>query len=102
MTNREKKQINKFQAVNEFVQIEPIKYERKSKIVIAELTKKQSATGKVLSVGEGRMLPDGTFIKPPVEVGDIIMFNPHLCDPVDYNGEDIFIVNAIGIYGKEK
>ena len=91
-----------FQALNEYVHIEPMEESKKGGIAIAETTKKKTAVAKVLSVGEGRALPDGTFVKPPVEVGDVIIVNPHLVQEVESDGEVILIINTIGIYGKRK
>lgn len=96
------KELTKFQALNEYVQIEPVKETQRGGPLLAQTAKPKTATAKVLSVGEGRALPDGTFVKPPVEVGDVIIVNPHLVQEVESEGEMIFIINTIGIYGKRK
>lgn len=87
-------------ALNENVQVELIEDKGERKIVLAEVVKQKTAKGKVLSVGEGRLLANGTWVKPQVAVGDTILYNPHLLQVVDHAGEKIYIINAQAIYGK--
>src|SRR3990167_2248035 len=48
------KKEERFQAMNDYVQIEPIKEEKSDKIVLAEVKKKKTGKGRVLSVGIGK------------------------------------------------
>lgn len=93
-----------FQALNEYVQIKPLKEkEDEGKIIVARITKHKAARGIVISKGEGRILADGTRIKIPVNAGDTVLFNPYLLQEIiisESTGEKIFIINATGIYGK--
>ena len=91
-----------FQALNEHVQIELIKESKRSTVAIAEVVKKKTARGKVLSVGAGRLLANGTMVKPQVEIGDDILFNPALMDEMSDNLTKIYVINAMAIYGKFK
>jgi len=94
---------NKFQALNEYVQIEPVKeVKKKSKIIVSEIIKKQTAVGIVVTVGEGRLLANGTKVVPQVKVGDKILYNPALLDAMDYGDTIIYIINAMAIYGRLK
>ena len=90
----------KFKAINDYVQIEPLELKKESKIVLAEVVKKKVAKAKVLSVGQGRILLDGTKIEIQVRAGDVILFNPHLVQEVEDEKGMIFIINSSAIYGK--
>ena len=70
-------------------------------VVVSELTKEKESLGKVLSVGEGRYLADGTLVKADLEVGDIVVFNPHLLGhEMKEDGETTILVSSNAIYGK--
>lgn len=88
--------------MNEFVEIEPLEVEDERKVAIAKATKRETAVGRVLSVGEGRILANGNKVVPPVKRGDIILYNPALLDDLEYKGRKISIINATGIYGAFK
>ncbi len=90
----------KFAAINDYVQIEPMEVKKETRIALAEMTKKKVAKARVLSVGEGRILLDGTKVEIPLKAGDIILFNPHLIQEVEDEKGMIFIINASAIYGK--
>lgn len=89
--------------MGEFIQIRPLKEEenKAGSIQLATVTKQRPAKGEVISVGDGRHLADGTFVKPPVEVGDIVVYNPHLfVHELKQDGQDTIIVSTNAIYGK--
>lgn len=99
--NSEEKSSKKFAALNDYVTVEPLKEEQKgSKIVVSETVKQRAAKARVVSVGPGRPLADGTVSKPQVEVGDEILLNPHLLQEVRVGQETVYIINATGIYGR--
>ncbi len=96
-------QQKKFEALNEFVQIRPIKEERKQgKILLSNVNKEKSAKGEVLSVGLGRHLADGTLVKATVEVGDKVLYNPHMIgyELKEDDGKVSIIISAMAIYGR--
>lgn len=70
-------------------------------MILDEVTKKPKAKGIVISVGDGRILNDGTRIEPNVEVGDVVVFNPHLIGhELEESGEVTLILSSNAIYGK--
>lgn len=72
----------------------------KLKIIVAEVVKKTTAKGKVLSKGKGRLLANGQMVEPQCEVGDIIVYNPHLLQEIDHEGGKLYLINAQNIYGR--
>lgn len=55
--------------------------------------------GEVISVGRGLALDNGTFIPPPVNVGDIILFDKFAATGV-IDGDDRYVfVRVDSIYG---
>lgn len=104
MSNKSDNQQKKFQALNEFVQIEPIEDEaekRQGKVIVAEVKKEKPARGRVISVGSGRHLADGTLIVPGVEPGDIVVYNPHMIGyELEHEGKLTIIISSMAIYGR--
>lgn len=56
----------------------------------------------MISIGEGRALPDGTVTKLDIKEGDIIAFHPHLAQEIEHDEETIVIINSNAVYGKFK
>ena len=94
----------KFTALNEFIQIEPVEDEQeKSGIILAKTTKVRPARGIIISMGEGRTLQDGTFVKPDVKVGDLVVYNPHMVGyELEDKGKITLIISNNALYGKYK
>lgn len=93
----------KFKALNDFIHIEPMEEEqKKGKAIEANVKKERKAIGKVLSVGEGRHLADGTLVKPVVKPGELIAYNPHLVgyELKDSEGKITLIISNQSVYGK--
>lgn len=65
--------------INDNIVIEIVKAEKVVKnesgiyIVNKEVTKEE--TGTVVALGQGRLLNDGTLIKPSVKIGDHVIFD---------------------------
>jgi chaperonin GroES len=50
--------------------------------------------GRVLSVGDGRMLPDGTRVAHEVSEGDRVVFGSYAGSEVSIDDEKLLILNA--------
>lgn len=99
--NLEKKSSRKFQAANDYLTIEPDKVDdKKGGVYVANATKRRAASGTVISVGEGRLLPNGEWSKPPAKAGDVVLFNPNLLQEVEHDGVKVYIISANAIYGR--
>ena len=61
-------------------------------IVLPDSAKDRPQQGRVLSVGDGRQLPDGTRVRPQVNEGDRIVFASYTGSEVDVDGDELLIV----------
>ncbi|WP_105957059.1 co-chaperone GroES [Apilactobacillus quenuiae] len=62
-------------------------------IVLANNAKEKPQTGKVISVGSGRILDNGKKLEPSVKAGDKVLFDKYAGTSVDYNGESYLILH---------
>lgn len=63
-------------------------------IVLASAAKEKPQTGNVISVGEGRVLDNGTKVPAEVKAGDTVMFEKYSGTEVKYDGKEYLIVSA--------
>jgi chaperonin GroES len=61
-------------------------------IIIPDTAKEKPMEGKVLAVGNGRLLEDGTKLALDVKVGDRILFGKYSGTEIKVDGEDVLIV----------
>ncbi len=64
----------------------------KSGLVLPDTAKEKPQEGKVLSVGSGRLLEDGTVKKLEVRAGDRVLYGKYAGTEVHINGEDYLIL----------
>ncbi len=62
-------------------------------IVLPESAKEKPQEGRVLSVGEGRVLQDGSRAVPQVSEGDRVLFTPYAGTEVLVNDEQLLIMS---------
>jgi len=61
-------------------------------IIIPDTAKEKPMEGKVLAVGNGRVLENGTTLALDVKVGDRILFGKYSGNEIKIEGEDVLIV----------
>ncbi len=61
-------------------------------IVLPDTAREKPQQGRVLSVGEGRMLSDGSRALPQVKEGDRIVFISYAGTEVEVEGEELLIM----------
>jgi chaperonin GroES len=61
-------------------------------IVLPDSAKDRPQQGRVLSVGDGRLLSDGKRVKPQVSEGDRIVFANYAGSEVDVDGDELLIL----------
>jgi chaperonin GroES len=66
-------------------------------IVLPDTAQEKPWQGRVLSVGDGRLLPDGRRIPHQVSEGDRVLFGRYAGTEVVVNGEDLLIMNETDI-----
>ena len=61
-------------------------------IIIPDTAKEKPMEGKVLAVGNGRLLDNGTKLALDVKVGDRILFGKYSGTEIKVDGEEVLIV----------
>ena len=64
----------------------------KGGIIIPETAKEKPIEGKVLAVGTGKVLDDGSKIPLDVKEGDKVLFSKYAGSEVKIDGEDLLIM----------
>jgi chaperonin GroES len=62
-------------------------------IVLPDSAKEKPRQGRVLSVGDGRLLPNGARVQHQVSEGDRVLFTSYAGTEVEVNGEDLLIMD---------
>ena len=62
-------------------------------IVLPDNARDKPRQGRVLSVGDGRILKDGSRSRPLVHDGDRVLFNDYAGTEVQFNGEALLILD---------
>ncbi len=62
-------------------------------IFLPDTAKEKPRQGRVLSVGDGRLLSDGTRVPPSVQEGDRVVFTPWAGTDVVVDNEELMIVS---------
>ena len=62
-------------------------------IVLPESSKEKPQQGKVLSVGQGKLMPDGDRSELQISEGDRVLFNSYAGTEVEIDGQDLLIMS---------
>ena len=84
-----------FQPLGDRVIIKPLEPETKTKggIVLPDTVKEKPQEGKVVAVGKGKVLDNGTVQKPEVKEGDVVLYGKYSGTEVNTkDGEEYLIV----------
>ena len=84
-----------FQPLGDRIIIKPLEPETKSKggIVLPDNVKEKPQEGKVVAVGKGKVLDNGTVQKPEVKEGDTVLYGKYSGTEVTTkDGEEYLIV----------
>lgn len=66
-------------------------------IVLPDSAQEQQAEGRILSVGDGRMLRDGRRQPSQVKEGDRVLFSSYAGTEVQIDGQDLLILSEADI-----
>ena len=66
-------------------------------IVLPDSAKEKPQKGKIVSVGEGKLLDDGTLQKMQVKKGDTVLFTSYAGTEVKLSGKEYLIMNESDI-----
>ena len=84
-----------FQPLGDRITIKPLEAESKTKggILLPDTVKEKPQEGKVVAVGKGKVLDNGTVQKPEVKEGDVVLYGKYAGTEVSAkDGEDYLIV----------
>jgi chaperonin GroES len=84
----------KFKPLQDRILVKRLESEEKtaSGIIIPDNAKEKPMEAKVVAVGAGKVLDNGTHRKPDVEVGDKVLFGKYTGTEVKIDGEDHLIL----------
>ena len=68
-------------------------------IIIPDTAAEKPMTGKILSIGNGKVLDDGKLRALDVKVGDKVLFGKYSGTEVKVEGEDILVMREDDIMG---
>jgi chaperonin GroES len=62
-------------------------------IVLPDTAQERPQQGRVLSVGDGRLMPNGSRVEHEVSEGDRVLFGRYAGTEVEVDGEELLIMN---------
>ena len=71
----------------------------KGGIIIPDTAKEKPQQGKVIAVGKGKILDNGTRVEPDVKKGDKILFGKYSGTEIKVEGEEYLIMREDDILG---
>ena len=66
-------------------------------IVLPDTAKEKPQKGKIINVGEGKLLDDGTVRKVQVKKGDIVLFTSYAGTEIKIEGKEYLIMDESDI-----
>ncbi len=92
----------KLKPLDDRVVVEPLEAEEKTPggIVLPDTAKEKPQRGKVIAVGPGKLLDDGTRVPVPVEVGDEVIFGKYSGTEVEVDGKELKILRESDLLAK--
>jgi len=89
----------KIRPLGDKVLVERVEAEAKTAggIVLPDTAKEKPQRGKVISVGEGKMLEDGTRRAVQVKSGDLVLFTSYAGSDIKIDGKEYLIMDESDI-----
>ncbi len=91
----------KIRPLQDRIVVKRLEEEEKTKggIIIPDTAKEKPIEGKVIAVGNGKLLENGTRVPLEVKVGDRILFGKYAGTEVKIGGEDHLIMREDDVLG---
>lgn len=91
----------KIRPLQDRIVVKRLEEEEKTKggIIIPDTAKEKPIEGKVIAVGNGKLLENGTRVPLEVKVGDRILFGKYAGTEVKIGGEDRLIMREDDVLG---
>jgi chaperonin GroES len=92
----------KIRPLDDRIVVEPLEAEEKTAggIVIPDSAKEKPQRGKVIAVGEGRLLDDGTRAPVAVKKGDVVLYAKYGGTEIEVEGKDLLILKESDVLAK--
>jgi chaperonin GroES len=71
----------------------------KGGIIIPDTAKEKPQQGKVIAVGKGKILDNGSRVEPDVKKGDKVLFGKYAGTEIKVEGEELLIMREDDILG---
>ena len=85
--------------LSNFIFLEYDKKEKKSGIVLSDVSKNKPAIATVISVGDGRLDRHGNLIKTTLKKGDKVIVDPFILREIEVEKEKYLVCREDDIYG---
>ncbi len=69
-------------------------------IIIPDASKEAPKEGKVVAVGDGKRIDDGTLLKMSLKVGDHVLFTSYAGTEIEVSGDKLVIMSEEDVIGK--
>ena len=91
----------KVKPLQDRILVKRLEEEEKTKggIIIPDAAKEKPQEGKVIAIGDGKTLENGTKIKLSVKVGDKILFGKYSGTEIKIDGEEHLILREDDVFG---
>jgi chaperonin GroES len=98
-----KQDLTRYQPLANFVLLERIgdEVDKIGGIVIPDAAKTQSNQGRVIAVGEGRVI-GGRMEKIPLEPGDVVLFSKYGAEEIELDGVQLLLLRHDEIKLKQR
>ncbi|MCC7381606.1 MAG: co-chaperone GroES [Deltaproteobacteria bacterium] len=93
--------MKKFRPLHDRLLVKREEAEEKSKggIIIPDSAKEKPIEGRVMAVGNGKHLEDGTVRKLEVKVGDKVLFGKYSGNEIKIEGDELVILREDDVLG---
>jgi chaperonin GroES len=91
----------KLRPLNDRILVKRVDEEETTKggIIIPDTAKDIPQQGKVIAVGDGKLVDNGTRVQAPVKPGDHILFGKYSGTEIKLDGEEYLIMRDDDIFG---
>jgi len=92
----------KIRPLDDRVVVEPVEAEEKTAggIVLPDTAKEKPQKGKIVAVGQGKLLDDGARGKMTVKKGDLVLYAKYGGTEIKIDGKDLLIMRESDILAK--
>lgn len=82
------------QPLGDRILVKALEAEEKTKggIILPDTAKEKPQEGKVIAVGKGKLLEDGTVKSLEVKVGEVILYGKYSGTEINHKGEELLIL----------